>query len=345
MAIRYVPILRWKRGERIGVQHLSPAGRKDVLPLFVLGKDRYVGREATRKRTAVTPANVLVSEISAIWGTTPFYLDAMDIPANAAGRHPLIDIGARARAKGLNLIPLTRLNAPQPYRAAVQSLVQIDQRGVALEVDLNEFASTAKWIAAWPSQPAETDLLVDFADNVANVSALGAAIDQVFLNLHASRDWRTVTMSGSSMPENFTGYVAGQHLIARTELALWQRLSALPKLPYQLDFGDYTTVAVIPPPIGIRWGFPINVRYTLPQEFLICRGVQTTGPGAVDMDAQLIGHAQAIRNYPNRNPLANCWGDTRIDLIAVQTVGPQGLEHWVQIGVNRHIELTRSILP
>lgn len=345
MTYRYVPILRWKRGERVGVQHLSAAARQDVFPLFVLGRDRYVGRAATRNRAEITPPNVFASEISAIWGTASFYLDAIGVPANPAGRHPLTSIGARARARGLSLIPATRLDASQPYQAAVRSLVQTDKRGLALKVDLNEFASATNWMAAWPYQPSETDLIVDFADNVASVTALGAAIDQVFTGLHAGRQWRSVTMSGTSMPENFAGYVAGQYLIPRAELALWQRLSTLRRLPYRLDFGDYTTVPVIPPPTGIRWGFPINVRYTLPQEFLICRGVQTTGPGAVDMDVQLIGHAQAITAHPSRTLLANCWGDTRVDRIAAQANGPQGLEHWVRIGVNRHIESTRSILP
>ena len=119
-----------------------------------------MGRAATKKRTAIAPASVFASEISAIWGAAPFYLDATRVPAGSAGRHPLIDIGAAARTGGLELIPARRLDAPQPYRAAVQSLVQADQRGLALMVDLNEFASAANWIGQWPYQPPETDYLL-----------------------------------------------------------------------------------------------------------------------------------------------------------------------------------------
>lgn len=345
MAHRYVPILRWKRGERVGVRHLSAAGRHDVLPFFVLGGDRYVGRKATRKRPAIPAADVFAREMAQIWGTAPFYLDAKRVPADPAGGHPLTDIGASARAIGLELIPATRLDVPRPYWTAVVSLVRTDQRGLALNVDLNEFATFANWIQLWPFQPAETDLIVDFENNIGNVAALGPAIDQVILNLHAGPQWRSVTMSGTSMPENFTGYIAGQHTIPRAEWALWQRLSALPQLAYRIDYGDYATVPVIPAPTGIRWGFPINVRYTLDRDFLICRGVQTTGPRGVDMEPQLIGHAHSIVTYPKRAPLTHCWGDTKIDRIAAGADGPQGLEHWVQIGVNRHIELIRDRLP
>jgi hypothetical protein len=65
----------------------------------------------------------------------------------------------------------------------------------------------------------------------------------------------------------------------------------------------------------------------------------------VDMDVQLLGHARTIRGYAGRGALTHCWGDEKIDRIAARTDGPGNLETWVQIGVNRHIELVRSRLP
>ena len=100
----------------------------------------------------------------------------------------------------------------------------------------------------------------------------------------------------------------------------------------------------MPPPAGIKWGFPINVRYTLPQDFLICRGVSTTGYGGVDMDKQLVGHAKDIVSYSGRHRIS-CWGDGEIDNIASGKTSQGNLETWVQISVNRHIELTRQQIP
>ena len=146
------------------------------------------------------------------------------------------------------------------------------------------------------------------------------------------------------MPENFTGLVAGKHIIPRSEVALWQMLAAA-QLPYQIDFGDYASISTTPPPSGIAWGFPINVRYTLATDFLVCRGVATTGFGGVDMAPQLTSHANTIRQHAGRTPLAHCWADGVIDAIAANGASPQGLEHWVQLGVNRHVELVRHLLP
>ena len=101
----------------------------------------------------------------------------------------------------------------------------------------------------------------------------------------------------------------------------------------------------MPSPQGIAWGFPINVKYTLANGFLICRGVKTTGLGAQDMDAQLVGHAGTIVAFPTRAPLVHCGGDRHIDDIYSGATGPGNLETWVTIGVNRHAELVRHLLP
>jgi hypothetical protein len=145
------------------------------------------------------------------------------------------------------------------------------------------------------------------------------------------------------MPENFGGFLAGLHTIPRDEVHLWAAL-AKAGLPYRIDFGDYATPPIAEPPPAIAWGYPINVRYTLAQEFLICRGVKTTGFGGVDMEPQLIGHAKSIVAYSQRGRI-HCWADDLIDQIAATSQGQGNLETWVHIGINRHIELVRSLLP
>ena len=114
--------------------------------------------------------------------------------------------------------------------------------------------------------------------------------------------------------------------------------------PYRLDYGDYGTVAITPAPSDVRTGFPINVRYTLPTQFLICRGVRTRGEGSREQGAQLIGHANTIVNYKKRSRL-DCWADDTIDKIAERKEKPGGLESWVTIAVNRHITRVRTDIP
>jgi len=277
-------------------------------------------------------------------GNGPCYIDASAVGQTTRHPHPIVDIAASARQLGANIIPATRLSAPVTYQQDVATVHQTDGKGAALRVDLQGLTSANSWTGSWPIPLADTDLISNFGTNVGTVYALGATATQAFQNLYRGNQWRTITVAGTSMPDNFTGFQAGLHAINRQEWNFWNSLSNA-GLPYQIDYGDYATIPVNSPPPGISWGFPINVRYTLPQEFLICRGVSPTGYGGQDMDVQLVGHAQSIHGYAGRNPISTCWADTEIDDIAAQTTSPGNLEKWVQIGVCRHIERVRLDLP
>lgn len=342
--IRYIPILRWKRGERVGLQNLSPPAKTRVAPLFLLGSEQFKVKPATQSQAAMPASSAFAQEVLLSWGTSPFYLDCSSLLAGPGQSHPLIAIGASARSSGLTMVPVANLGVTPQYMAAVQAVDTIDNRGVCLRVDMQEAFSVSAWLHQWPFQTGRTDLVIDFGENVATAAALGALLDTMFLGINAHGVWRSVTLAGTSMPQNFTGFTAGQHLIPRIEAQLWNRMTALP-LSYQLDFGDFTSVTTGVTPTNIAWGYPINAKYTLPNEFLILRGVKTTGPSGVDMDVQLIGHAGAVRAYSPRHRIPNAWSDDTIDQIATGAAQPKGLEHWVQLGVNRHIELMHAILP
>jgi hypothetical protein len=342
MVYRYIPILRFKAGERAALEKLSAAGRKDVVPLLVLAPDQYVGKKATKAAPAIPSPAYVAQQMSYAWGPQPFYLDATALPATAGG-HPLGMIAAHARAAQLALIPATTLGASPQYQTAVAQAASTDGRGVALRIDLSELAQSASWVPGWSFPLNQTDLIIDLGE-VSAVVALGAALDPSFFGLAGAGNWRSVTVAGSNMPANFQGVAAGLYPLPRAELALWQRLTTV-SLPYRLDFGDYGTVSLAPAPSGIAWGFPITVKYTLGSSYLICRGVRTTGAGGVDMHVQLLGHAQGITAHAGRGALAHCWADGVIDAISAASVTPGGLQQWVGYSVNRHIENTRAAIP
>jgi hypothetical protein len=341
--INYIPCLRFKRGEKTALQHLSSAGKTNVLPLILIGSEQFKSKKATKTSPAIPAPVSVAQDIATFWGKGAFYLDASSILGEPGKEHSLVAIARECRALGLSLIPATHLDAPPEYQKGLAEVVATDKRGCSLKVDLQEMTSTPSWLSQWQVDLKDTDLLADLSDQAGVALALGPSLTHAFQNLHAGDKWRSVIVAGTSMPDNFSAYEAGAHKIARSEKALWEQLNS-ESLPYELSYGDYATVSTSAPPPGIRWGYPISVRYTLLNEFLICRGVRTRGMGAQDLGPQLVGHAASIVMQPSRGPLPGCWADSEIDSIAAKKKPPQGLEHWVAIGINRHIELTRSIL-
>ncbi len=338
MATRYVPIMRWKRGEKIGLKNVLASSKARVFPIFELESDQFKLKAATSRQSALSAAEVVVKDVIECWGTSaPFGLFFKSA-------HSLTEIATVARSNNLKMIPVTTLHAPPSYQSAIIAIQNIDRRGIVLRISLNDAATVSTWMPSWPLHPSKIDLIIDIADQVSVVNGLGVIVDNLFKGLHKNYQWRSVTLSGTSMPQNFTGYVSGVHVIERLEFDLWQRLCAV-GLASQLDYGDYTSTSIAPAPSSIAWGYPINVRYTIGRTFLICRGVRTVGSTGIPANVQLRGHANTILNTSGRGPITHCWADQRIDAIALGTEGPQTLEHWVRIGVNRHIEEIIRILP
>ncbi|WP_457824352.1 hypothetical protein, partial [Staphylococcus aureus] len=84
----------------------------------------------------------------------------------------------------------------------------------------------------------------------------------------------------------------------------------------------YGSIAPGPPP-DINFLTPINAKYSLPDQFLIFRGVKIKGPGAMAMDQQLRGYANEIVGLgARRNALPHCWADGQIDAIAGTGASP-----------------------
>jgi hypothetical protein len=253
----------------------------------------------------MSAAGTFVHELLNTWGNNSIFVDASTLPLSPSGRAAIRAIANRGRSAGANIIPATPLGALPAYLQEVNAVAVRDGRGVGLRVDLQELTSAAVWAGNWIRPLTETDLIADFEDEIQHVAALGNMVDQAFNGLHQGQQWRTVTMAGTSIPPTFTGYPQGVQTIRREEWHLWRRLSQN-VTRYSLDYGDYATVnpnAPVPPgPVS----FPINAKYTLQDDFLICRGVSTSGPGSQPRNAQFIQHAQTIRAYPTRGPLAHC---------------------------------------
>ncbi len=225
MTYRYIPIVRWKQGEKRAIRLVSQPMARDVWPLIAVTEDTFVDLPETITREPVTASFEFADSVFKHWGNRPFFLDASEIPPSDAGTDPLISAAAECRKLGANLTPATTLDAHHSYEAAVIRVAQTDSCGVLLRVNLREFTSAADWASSWPHALNQTDLLIDLEGNVGAISDLGPALEFGFRNLHRGDEWRSVTVAGTSMPANFSDYEKDdEHFIPRLEWTLWQQL-------------------------------------------------------------------------------------------------------------------------
>ncbi|MBN9220939.1 MAG: hypothetical protein J0I79_23585 [Mesorhizobium sp.] len=355
MKTKYIPILRWKQGERVALSNLSNAGRLDVTPHLVLLQGQYGDTKIPKQAKAppktppkVPPApasDVFAKQIADAWGSTKCYLDAADLPGTAMAHH-LDNIMASALAVGLHIVPsIKTTNAPPSYQAAVARMIQAHKLGAALRISLSDLTTMPTWIGSWFCPAHETDLIIDLANSAANVLALGASALQAFANLHQPASWRSITLAGGNIPAMLSGYTIGLTPLPRAELNLWNALKA-GGVGYNLDFGDYATIGPDASTDEIPGPVPINAKYTLPSTFAVFHGVKTKGPGSIDRGLQYQNYAGQIAAMPNRGAMPHCWGDAMIDLVnSGPPASPGSPTSWVSFSVNRHIELTRYQLP
>ncbi|MCK6442294.1 beta family protein [Elstera cyanobacteriorum] len=338
----YHPMLRWKRGERIGLRNLHPQYKLNVTPVFLLSDGQYKPKQSTSTSPQLTEAQNFVEGITSDWGFTPIYVDA-SLLSIVNQQHEIVYIVLEAANRNITAIPTTNLYANYIYQNSIVSIHSSTNTDIALRISLQDLFNAQAWLNQWPIPKNKTDLIIDLGNSIAEGFQYYGQILATIQYIQTGTPWKSITLTGTSIPDNFGNYAQNQnHLIHRGEIDLWNSLQT--NLNTRLDFGDYATVPLNAPGSGIAWGFPINAKYTLPADFLICRGVTTTRQGAIDMDVQLRGHASSIKQYQFRNRL-NCWADDMIDNIANGIESPGNLETWVQIGVCRHIAITRHSLP
>lgn len=332
MVTKYLPILRWKQGERTALRRLSPQARLNVTPLIVIFPDSY------------SSGLQIARQVKESWGTSKIFIDASYLTGNST-QHELDSIRIAGKAEGLHFVPALPQTASPDYFQAVRRMAAADNQGAGIRITLAQMTSAASWLPRFPFQQGETDLIVDLSDSAPSVNALGASVFPAFVSLHEAIGWRSVTLAGGSIPRDLTGYPVGSTVVERSELLLWQRLTNH-GLNYALHFGDYTTIGPNASTSPIPGPVPINAKYTHALHFQILHGVRETGPNGVPRATQYRQHAAAILAHPGYQAIGSCWADAQVAAIGGGSAGSAGSPTtWVTKAVNRHIELTRAHLP
>jgi hypothetical protein len=345
----YVPCIRWKQGEYLAIEHLSPVARNLILPLFEIAE---IGFDFEKRKENKTVDEHLISfakRVKEKWGTSECFVDLRHISQTArmaTGEHPTTFVFKDLRSKGVSAIPVISIEQDVDNQKAVREIIRFDDRGLCIRVSLDEISQPEitelleKQIYAINTAPKNCDFILDIdaPPNFEPLVGFAGLLKEVIKDLPHLNDWRAFAMIGTSFPSSLSGINSGISFLPRNEWLLYKELSkSLKQSNIRIPtFGDYVINHPDVLDIDMRFLKPkANIRYTLSDKWLIARGENVKDHG--------YGQHRDLCNWIIRSH--EFYGATFSDAdqyiynCAQGNVRPGNLTTWRRVGTNHHLEV------
>ncbi|WGT39032.1 beta family protein [Lysinibacillus sp. 1 U-2021] len=355
----YVPILKWKRGERTALEKLDPTLKKYMTPLLEIQPIPFDHKKGVLSKTLDQHLQNVGSQVKSTWNQdSPVFVDVDTIYENLdsseetvqSGQHPVEFVIDSIESNGVPVIPVTGLYRYQSFYDAILRVSAKYKRGICIrlqEEELSDLTSLPKTIndllATYKISPKDVDLILDYKQilptqekaHVGNLILLLAQFPLI-------SEWRTLTLASTAYPKTLQQIPTGKNgSIPRTEWRVYEKLLTL-SLGRFPSFSDYNIthpdfVDLDPRLINVAAG----IRYTYSDKFYIFRGVGVKNNGFL----QMTSICQDIIQHQCYRGSTFSFGDKEIENCAHQTRATNGnLETWVTAGINHHLSLvTRDI--
>jgi hypothetical protein len=343
----YVPILTAKRGEYRALLELTPQAKSRLTPMLEIPPIEWDFENEEPDKTIDQQVGGAADLIDTHWGASQrAFIDLFHVSSEGPlqnGVHALSHVLAEARQKQLKLVPVTGLERSAPYQIAVRDAAAIDHRGICLRVtteQISRIADMESEIAAVLAElnitsRGDVDLVIDFGpmDSMYVTTYRLAAVGMLH-SFPAITEWRSLTLTGSSFPQNMSGIAPDSiQQVTRGEWQVWKHVIAqsIPRIP---TFGDYGIGG--PEYVNLDWRVikrSANVRYAHNETWFIVKGhvIKKNAPN------QMPGLAQQLIALPQYCGPNFSSGDQYAWDCAHGTDGPGSATTWRQVGTNHHL--------
>ena len=343
----YVPVLRWKRGERGALSDLTPSDRASITPLIEVLPGYMRPRRSEQDDLWVAAVQVIDA-----CGAAPIFLDVSKVvntPYRGSTDRPVERLYSALGAAGVHAIPTTTLSHPQALQKIVAAVVKIDNRGMALRVPVASLQS-ADFRETLQQVLAQCEVLPESVDLIVEYGVVGnapVAFSYVCHRLPLLKRWRTFTILAGSFPTNLMDFKKpGQYEIPREEWKLWlSEIRRLPSLPRRPTFGDYTVQHPIyyEPVDGANPS--ASIRYTCDTYWIVMRGQGLRNKQGTK-HAQYPANAELLCGRKEFAGAHYSPGDEYIwNIGSHKEPGPGTPETWIRAGINHHISLVARQVP
>lgn len=348
----YVPIIKWKRGERNALKHLDKDVKANMTPLLEIQPVPYDAIKEEFEKTLDQYLDGIGKKASECLLTNhPLFLDVSTLYNNVefdpltllqGDIHPVQHIVKDFEAYDIPVIPVTGILRYDEFHEAIKSVVSEFERGVCLRITREELQDLEQLEEDLEAQleflslsPSEVDIVLDY-QFISGVKAkeLTNQIVMCLSQFPNLTTWRSLTLCGTSFPPTISQIPTKSNgSIVRKDWKVYKKLRRL-NLPRVPAYGDYT---ITNPNFTIfnpkTMKMAADIKYTVDGEFLIFRGKIISGNG-FDQMQDLCKDVLANSKYRGKD---FSHGDQYIFKCAQGTAKNGNKETWVTVGVNHHL--------
>lgn len=335
---RYVPILKWKRGEQHALLNLKDTDRAKMTPMFSIVSE--------------ADPESFTDKILRFWGDkyptyVGFHQNVFD-DTSVKKDDFMLSILKLCKFKNINIIPVVCSNNDSNYLSMIKSNLSLLTNGIVIHIKPNDFKTYNVLIKNIISN---TGVDKKDIDVIIDLYRINASLDMdLYTNLVSGvirnlsiEGYRRIIFNASSFPETLAGTKQNSICeIPRLEWNIWKSL----KKEFDIGFGDYASDD--PLDVTLTDGATIipTIRYTKENQWYIIRGAYNPmSPRDYQQFHKLCKMLVSRKDiYCGK---AHCWGDKKIDECASTTCIGVGCNHgnletWVKISVNHHLTFTAN---
>jgi len=338
----YVPVLRWKLGERGALAALAISDKAKVIPIIEPTSAAFPDEGKHSAGSVITSMITFASQVGDAWQDNPAFVDFHLIPPHiegVSGPHSLETFFIHSVKKGLRITPVIGLDHRSRLQSAAIRVARSAKSGLAIRL---RPCHTAR--PSWFGQILEileaANVPVEKAHLIIDRTVVvdGAmSVDAILPRIPNLGSWRSVTVIGGSFPKDLSELKGtGQFLLPRTEWRSWLRFLNGASCDFKPAFGDYTTQHALfgePPKPS---NFSASIRYTTADSWLVMKGESVFKPGAAGYD-QWPANAMLLCEREEFSGASFSEGDAFISAKANDGSRPGTASLWLEATVNHHM--------
>jgi hypothetical protein len=249
-------------------------------------------------------------------------------------------------SQGANCIPSVPFNAGSGYITAIAPFIDQFGTGLMVRVNLGDLQHVQAWVSNMGWNAANVDLVIDVGGVAEHDPiAFGAYVTHAIQGNLTPTNWRSVTLASYAAPRDHGALSYGRNVVPRRDYQLWDLVRS--SVSSQLDYADSGHIhpSLEDAPGVAMASATVSARYTVLADWIIYKGVSTSGQNGIPMRTQYQSHARHLVTEAQFNNIQGCWGDDQIRHYATTPGGTGNRGNWAALALNRHISVVADQLP